>query len=84
MNELIKELVAQSGFGVRQNEVYTSKLEHLPITENIQKFAELIVEECAKICLDRHDTWRWDDGPYSDSGPRDCARSIKEHFGVEE
>ena len=29
MNELIKELVAQSGFGVRQNEVYTSKLEHL-------------------------------------------------------
>ena len=46
MNELIKELVAQSGFGVRQNEVYTSKLEHLPITENIQKFAELIVQEC--------------------------------------
>ena len=49
-----------------------------------QKFAELIVRECVDVCLDRHDTWRWDDELDSDSGPRDCVRSIKQHFGVEE
>jgi hypothetical protein len=47
MNERIRELAEQAGFGVRENgsEVYTSKLEHLPITEEIEKFALLIVRE---------------------------------------
>jgi hypothetical protein len=48
-----------------------------------EKFAELIVQKCADVCLGRHDTWRWDDEPDSDSGPRDCAQSIKKHFGIE-
>ena len=72
MNERIKELAEQAGFGVRQNgsEVYTSKLEHLPITENVEKFAELIVRECANVAAD-HDAI-------------DIYEEIREHFGVEE
>jgi hypothetical protein len=34
-------------------------------------------EACAKVCDDKHDTWRWDDEPDSASGPRDCAASIR-------
>lgn len=34
-------------------------------------------EACAKVCDDKHDTWRWDDEPDSASGPRDCATAIR-------
>jgi hypothetical protein len=34
-------------------------------------------EACAKVCDDKHDTWRWDDEPDSASGPRDCAAAIR-------
>ena len=46
------------------------------------KLIELVVQECVNICVDRHHTWRWDDEPYSLSGPIDCAQSIKQHFGM--
>ena len=72
MNERIKELAEQAGFGVRQNgsEVYTSKLEHLPITENVEKFAELIVRECITV-LDEND------------GALHHTELLKKHFGDE-
>jgi hypothetical protein len=47
MNERICELAEEAGFGIRQNEIYTAKLEHLPITENMEKFAELILADYA-------------------------------------
>jgi hypothetical protein len=34
-------------------------------------------EACAKVCDDKHDTWRWDDEIDSASGPRDCATAIR-------
>ena len=49
-----------------------------------EKFAEQIVRECVGICLERHDSWKFDDESNSNSGPRDCAQMIEEHFGVEE
>jgi hypothetical protein len=84
MNKQIRELVKQAGFGVRQNgsEVYTSKLEHLPITENVEKFAELIVRECA--------IWMENVTVTDSSGNKDYigdsffwADELKKHFGVE-
>lgn len=45
-------------------------------------FAKIIVQECMVVCLSCHDTWRWDDEPDSSSGPRDCAKTIKQHFGA--
>ena len=53
MNKRIKLLAEQAGFGLRRDgEIYTSRLEHLPITEDLAKFAESIVMECTKILAD--------------------------------
>jgi hypothetical protein len=49
MNELIRKLAKKSGFSLDSNGIYTAKLEHLPITENIEKFAELIVKETMQV-----------------------------------
>ena len=73
MNERIRELAEQA-------------LKH-PDTDNdgltvfdndeLTKFAELIVKECATLCINEgraHDQWF---GSH-------CAITVKEHFGVEE
>jgi len=49
MNEQIRKLAKQSGFSLDSTGIYTAKLEHLPITDNMEKFAELLVKECAGI-----------------------------------
>jgi hypothetical protein len=41
-----------------------------------QKFAELIVKECAELC-DNLQKW-------PSTEPRHCAEEIREHFGVDE
>ena len=70
MNKRIKLLAEQAGFGLRRDgEIYTSRLEHLPITEDLAKFAESIVMECADI---------------ADKGWAAPGIQIKQHFGVEE
>ena len=42
---------------------------------NVEQFAELIVRECASICLDMK---------YTNPQPHHYAVMIKEHFGVKE
>jgi len=63
MNERIKQLAAKSNFGHMENGevVYDHRLE---------KFAELIVRECAKIA--------------DIAEPFLASDLIKEHFGVEQ
>lgn len=39
--------------------------------------AEAEREACAKLCDDKHRTWRWDNEADSASGPRDCAAAIR-------
>lgn len=49
--------------------------------EGIEKFAKLIVRECANHCdllLDHKISSEWSRGTH------DCSRAIKKHFGVEE
>ena len=49
--------------------------------EVLEKFAELIVRECANHCdllLDHKISSEWSRGTH------DCSRAIKKHFGVEE
>ena len=58
MNERIRKLAKKSGFSLDTNNIYTAKLEHLPIAENIEKFAELIVRECAAIVWNDKDSRR--------------------------
>jgi hypothetical protein len=63
MNERIKELAAKSNFGHMENGevVYDHRLE---------KFAELIVRDCAKIA--------------DIAEPYNSSDLIKNHFGIEE
>lgn len=68
MNERIQELSEQAGWDY-------SKIERRNQTENFdeQKFAELIVKECADIAAkNQAENMNWD-----------IAEIIKEHFGVE-
>jgi len=75
MNERIRELAEQAG--------YTKDMfgiGHWDMPE-CQKFAELIVRECANHCdllLDHKISSEWSRGTH------DCSRAIKKHFGVEE
>ena len=91
MNERIRELSKQAGDYV--NETYTGPVRsktpgkiwedgHVGWhTQFNEKFAELIVRECANHCdllLDHKISSEWSRGTH------DCSRAIKKHFGVEE
>ena len=83
MNEKIKELWNQaSGEFCKQNPYATIMLP-APLRE---KFAELIVQECADQIIAKGTDWI--DFAPSQTGVRpeywDMAQQIKEHFGVEE
>ena len=71
MNERIQELAEQSGY---ITEADWEGMMHF----DMEKFAELIVKECAKVCRDQPNV-------YALKADRDnCAIAIEEHFGVEE
>lgn len=76
MNERIRELAKKSGFSLDSNGIYTAKLEHLPITENMEKFAELLIKECAGIYS------KIDNGNLH-LGTDDYLTALVKHFGVE-
>ena len=66
MNERIRELAEQAGY----NPVWSTKAdkeEHF----DLEKFAELIIQECVNVL---HDNELWS---------RDVSHVLKEHFGVE-
>ena len=75
MNERIKELLSEA-------KIYdgstTQNITTCP--SDLEKFAELIVRECAKVCADRG---KHHDGLYS-AWANDCSERIGKHFGVEE
>ena len=49
--------------------------------EDVEKFAELIVRECATAFEAEVDTWKEMD-PYQGSIKRQGTKAIKKHFGV--
>ncbi len=74
MNERIRELAKQAGHRyVPSSNSGPLRIEYL--TPEMEKFAELIVQECTDL-VQKYMT-RW---------PEDCelTKQIKEHFGVEE
>jgi hypothetical protein len=73
MNERIKELAKQS-----LPEFY---LTNCPSA--LEKFAELIVKECADVIAPMGD-WCGGHGEPSMPSTMECAKRLKEHFGVEE
>ena len=73
MNERIELLAEQAGF-IPKNAPGLNPV--------LEKFAELIVRECARVCDDL-DIDDWGDKSFDD-GTYYCSRAIKQHFGVEE
>ena len=73
MNEQIAKLASKSGFDVGIHEGLI--LGNFSDMYKIEKLAELIVRECAKI---------GSKAMYPDSDPDYVGRKIKQHFGVEE
>ena len=79
MNERIKELRRQA------IDHCLDKGSQGNLSEEVaEKFAELIVKECATIINDIPSSPQgsWSDGYYE--GCRDSAKQIQQHFGVEE
>ena len=68
MNERIKELMIEAGF-------FPTELTQ--VGPSVEKFAQLIVRECASELI------RWKDEPFP-YDPEFGAKLIKQHFGVEE
>ena len=66
MNERIRELTEQ--VGITENNLSDGDMSH----EDLKKFAELIVQECADFIAA---------GEFGDPG---AARELKKYFGVEE
>ena len=72
--ERIKELAEQAGAG------WDDKYHWYVGSETMQKFAQLIVRECANHCdllLDHKISSEWSRGTH------DCSKAIKKYFGVE-
>jgi hypothetical protein len=80
MNERIRELIEQATVEVP---LYygPAGLSHTK-KFNKEKFAELIIKECAEICYDHSRAAGGDDTAFG-YGYKDCGNDIKQHFGVE-
>jgi hypothetical protein len=75
MNERIRELAQEAGFKVDWQHADVQALK----MARFEKFAKLIVQECANHCdllLDNKISSEWSRGTH------DCSRAIKKHFGV--
>ena len=91
MNKRIKELADLAGF-IRfspEEDPQTPIDWSCEYDIELEKFAELIIRECAQTLidntpvLDEYDAEEdWDKG--YDRAMKDCVHHIKEHFGVEE
>ena len=73
MNERIRELAVESGFATGYDRTQTGKWSLSD--RELEKFAELIVKECAE--------WIKNTDSDPDIGEED-AKALLEHFGVEE
>lgn len=89
MNERIKELFDQSFVEVKFN-IDTATVSQYPdpngahtrMDFSAEKFAELIVQECAEFIAPLGD-WCGGHGEPRAPSTKECAAKLKQHFGVE-
>ena len=75
MNEKIKELAIKSWLvSEHKGKLLSCYREDVDLTKYLEKFAELIVRECAEVVSNQ----------YSEDWGKWSNRMILEHFGVEE
>lgn len=86
MNELIYELAKDAGYNIKtywtsdDNYKTLAQTEHYRKDDELEKFAELVIKECAKVCWDKY---RNDDSLSRNVGVM-FSNDIKKHFGVED
>jgi hypothetical protein len=81
MNERIKELAEQAGISLSQKDYSYYWVES---AEDKEKFAELIVRECVNRVKSKADRWGTMTDEIINECVLDCAKDLREHFGVEE
>ena len=79
MNERIRKLAEQSGFFPVPDDTETD-WEYRAENARYEKFAELIIKECVKIC---DKVYEQNDNVKIRVGATFCREDIKEHFGVD-
>ena len=77
MNERIRELAEQAGAIGYDDD--GNELTPVLVGKDLEKFAELIVRECARVCNNIDAEYEGEDVLATW-----CATAIREHFGVEE
>ena len=80
MNERIRELIVPAQKEVWGNNPYNGSPEFEGYELDVEKFAELIVRECAEVCrlkYARADAW-------SKECSLNFSKDVLNHFGVEE
>ena len=73
MNQRIKLLAEQAGF-------FPTEL--TSVGPSVEKFAQLIIRECAEVCYDHSRAAGGVDTDFG-YGYKDCGDDIKRNFGVE-
>ena len=85
MNERIRQLVKQAGGHFSTHNLMSNPVQHRESIElwdkNIEKFAELIVDECITQIQDHMGRGKRDE--YY-QGQSDSVKFIRQHFGVKE
>jgi len=88
MNERIKELAESVGFTFIEDAVYGRRWYSSKCgmdADEFEKFAELIVNECADACYKHRDVESFGIYPIRVAMvTKACSNNIKEHFGIEE
>ena len=80
MNQRIEKLLEQARTECSQ---FGSKPATTVGYDELEKFAQLIVKECAEVIAPMGD-WCGGHGEPSMPSTMECAKRLKEHFGVEE
>ena len=75
MHKRIEKFARESG---AWNQVYGNRTFMIDEHFDIEKFAELIVRECAQVCRTQNNEYALE------LDRENCASAIEEHFGVEE
>jgi len=78
MNERIKALAVEAEFSEKDLHIQG---------DNFQKFAELLIKDCASICEINGQSYKYSFTPararLAESTSNHCGLMIKKHFGVE-
>lgn len=86
MNERMKELAKQLGYNVnfKPSDGETDREYQVVSNDFAEKFAELIVKECMRMCDCADVSLLEHNYPKEASGASSVKQFIAEHFGVEE